>query len=40
VRPKLGFLTQTLDLRALPTGIYTVRIHAQEGTVVKRLIKE
>ena len=40
VRPKLGFLTQTLDLRALPTGIYTVRIHAQEGTVVKRLVRE
>ena len=40
VRPTRGFLTQTLDLRELPTGIYTVRIHAQEGTVVKRLVKE
>jgi len=40
VRPKLGFLTETLDLRDLPTGVYSVRIHAQEGTVVKRLVKE
>lgn len=39
-RPKQGFLTQLLDLRPLPTGIYTVRIHAQEGTVVKRLVRE
>ena len=39
-RPKQGFLTETLSLSGLPTGIYTVRIHAQEGTVVKRLVKE
>jgi hypothetical protein len=28
------------NLRDLPTGVYTVHIHAQEGTVVKRLVKE
>ena len=28
------------DLRALPTGVYTARSHAREGTVVKRLVKE
>ena len=40
VQPKLGFLSQTLDLSGLPTGVYTVRIYAQEGTAVKRLVKE
>jgi hypothetical protein len=35
-----GVITQTLDLSSLPTGIYSVRVHAQEGTVVKRLVKE
>ncbi|WP_345236964.1 T9SS type A sorting domain-containing protein, partial [Hymenobacter saemangeumensis] len=35
-----GAVAETLDLRLLPTGIYSVRIHAQEGTVVKRLVKE
>jgi hypothetical protein len=39
-RPKQGFLTETLHLSGLPTGVYTVRIHTQEGTVVKRLVKE
>ncbi|GAB3580455.1 T9SS type A sorting domain-containing protein [Hymenobacter daeguensis] len=39
-RPKQGFLTETLNLSGLPSGVYTVRIHAQEGTVVKRLVKE
>lgn len=40
VRPKQGALTETLNLSSLPTGVYSVRIHAQEGTVVKRLVKE
>ncbi|MFD2718219.1 T9SS type A sorting domain-containing protein [Hymenobacter monticola] len=39
-RPKQGFLSETIDLNGLATGVYTVRIHAQEGTVVKRLVKE
>ncbi|GAA3973647.1 T9SS type A sorting domain-containing protein [Hymenobacter antarcticus] len=39
-KPRQGLLTETLDLSALPTGIYTVRIHTQEGTVMKRLMKE
>ena len=28
------------DLRALPTGVYTVRSYAQEGPVMKRLMQE
>ena len=40
VRAKQGQLTDQLNLRDLPTGVYTVRIHAQEGTVVKRLVKD
>ena len=40
VRAKQGQLTDQLNLSALPTGVYMVRIHAQEGTVVKRLVKE
>ena len=39
-RPKQGLLTETLNLGGLPSGVYTVRIHAQEGMVVKRLVKE
>ncbi|UOQ97259.1 T9SS type A sorting domain-containing protein [Hymenobacter sp. 5317J-9] len=39
-RPKQGFLSETIDLNGLATGVYTVRIHTQEGTVVKRLVKE
>jgi hypothetical protein len=39
-RPQQGALTETLNLSGLPTGVYSVRIHAQEGTVVKRLVKE
>jgi hypothetical protein len=39
-RPQQGVITQTLNLSPLPTGVYSVRIHAQEGTVVKRLVKE
>ena len=39
-RPKQGALTETLNLSGLATGIYTVRLHTQEGTVVKRLVKE
>ncbi|GAA4347505.1 hypothetical protein GCM10023185_02630 [Hymenobacter saemangeumensis] len=35
-----GAVAETLDLSSLPTGIYSVRVHAQEGTVVKRLVKE
>ncbi|GAA4026725.1 hypothetical protein GCM10022409_08330 [Hymenobacter glaciei] len=40
VRPRQGQLTDQLNLSTLPTGVYTVRIHAQEGTVVKRLVKD
>ena len=39
-RPGAGLLSETLDLRGLPAGVYSVRLHTAEGTVVKRLIKE
>lgn len=39
-RPTAGQLHEVLDLRALPAGVYTVRIHAPEGTVTKRLVRE
>jgi len=35
-----GTLAQVLDLSSLPTGVYSVRLHAQEGTVVKRIVKQ
>ncbi|MDO7877299.1 FG-GAP-like repeat-containing protein [Hymenobacter sp. ASUV-10] len=39
-QPRQGIIAQALDLRELPAGVYSVRLHAQEGTVVKRLVKE
>ena len=39
-RPRQGILSENLDLRDLPTGVYMVRVHAQEGTVVKRLVRD
>ncbi|MDO7877297.1 T9SS type A sorting domain-containing protein [Hymenobacter sp. ASUV-10] len=39
-QPRQGLIAQALDLRELPAGVYSVRLHAQEGTVVKRLVKE
>jgi hypothetical protein len=39
-QPRQGLLSQVLDLRELPAGVYSVRLHAQEGTVVKRLVRE
>jgi hypothetical protein len=39
-QPHQGLLVQALDLRALPAGVYSVRLHTPEGTVVKRLVKE
>ena len=39
-RPRQGLLTEKLDLTGLATGVYAVRIHAQEGLVVKRLVKD
>ena len=40
VRPHQGLISQVLDLRELPVGVYTVRVHTPEGTVVKRLVRE
>jgi hypothetical protein len=39
-RPSAGQLTETLDLRALPAGVYTVRLHTPAGTVARRLVKQ
>ena len=39
-RPSQGVLRENLDLQDLPTGVYLVRVHAQEGLVVKRLVRE
>ena len=39
-RPGPGLLSEPLDLRGLPAGVYSVRLHTPEGTVVKRLVKE
>ena len=38
--PGAGLVSETLDLRGLPAGVYSVRLHTPEGTVVKRLVKE
>ncbi|MBG8555869.1 T9SS type A sorting domain-containing protein [Hymenobacter guriensis] len=40
LRPHQGVVRQQLDLRTLPTGVYTVHLQAAEGTVVKRLVRE
>ena len=39
-RPGAGLVSETLDLRGLPAGVYSVRLHTPEGTIVKRLVKE
>ncbi|GAB3838289.1 hypothetical protein GCM10028821_39700 [Hymenobacter jeollabukensis] len=35
-----GVITQELNLRELPTGVYTLRLHSNGGTVVRRLVKD
>ena len=39
-RPGTALVSETLDLRGLPAGVYSVRLHTAEGTIVKRLVKE
>jgi hypothetical protein len=39
-QPQQGVLREVLDVSQLPVGIYSLRLHAQEGMVVKRLVKE
>ena len=35
-----GLITQELNLQGLPTGVYSVRLHTNGGTVVRRLVKD
>ncbi|MBO2010782.1 T9SS type A sorting domain-containing protein [Hymenobacter negativus] len=35
-----GAVREVLDLRALPAGVYTLRLRALEGVIVKRLVRE
>ncbi|GAB3840534.1 T9SS type A sorting domain-containing protein [Hymenobacter jeollabukensis] len=35
-----GVITQELNLKELPTGVYSVRLHTTGGTVVRRLVKD
>ncbi|WP_159437438.1 T9SS type A sorting domain-containing protein [Hymenobacter daecheongensis] len=39
-RPRRGVLRQQLDMSKLPVGVYSMRVRAAEGTVVKRLVRE
>ena len=40
VRVQQGRLEQRLELRALPAGLYTVRVQTAEGTVAKSLVRQ
>ncbi|WP_400190531.1 T9SS type A sorting domain-containing protein [Hymenobacter sp. B81] len=35
-----GLISQELNLRELPAGVYTLRLHTAEGTLVRRLVKQ
>ncbi|RTQ49142.1 T9SS type A sorting domain-containing protein [Hymenobacter gummosus] len=35
-----GLISQELNLRELPTGVYSLRLHTAQGTLVRRLVKE
>ena len=39
-QPGTGLVSETLDLRGLPAGVFSVRLHTPESTIVKRLVKE
>lgn len=40
VAVRQGTLRAVLDLSGLPPGVYAVRLRAQEGTIVKRMVRE
>ncbi|GAA4372380.1 T9SS type A sorting domain-containing protein [Hymenobacter koreensis] len=40
LRVQQGSIKQELNLAALPAGMYTVRLHAAEGTIAKRIVKQ
>ncbi|SHJ08204.1 Por secretion system C-terminal sorting domain-containing protein [Hymenobacter daecheongensis DSM 21074] len=39
LQPRQGTIRHELNLSALPAGLYTVRLHAAEGTIAKRVVK-
>ena len=39
-RPGPGIVSEILDLPGLPDGVFSVRLHTPERTIVKRLVKE
>lgn len=39
LRPSQGTIRETVDLRGLPAGLYSVRLHTSEGAVVHKLAK-
>jgi hypothetical protein len=39
-QPRAGILREELDLTNLAAGVYSVRVHTAQGTVVKRLTRE
>ena len=39
-RPGPGIVSEILNLPGLPDGVFSVRLHTPERTIVKRLVKE
>ncbi|GAA3951584.1 hypothetical protein GCM10022406_36790 [Hymenobacter algoricola] len=39
LQPRRGTIRHELNLSTLPAGFYTVRLHAAEGTIAKRVLK-
>ncbi|GAA4372284.1 T9SS type A sorting domain-containing protein [Hymenobacter koreensis] len=40
LQPKQGALHETLNLSALPSGVYSLRLNTSEGAVVKRFVRQ
>ncbi|WP_375437617.1 T9SS type A sorting domain-containing protein [uncultured Hymenobacter sp.] len=40
VQPRAGTVREQLDLTHLPTGVYSVCVFTNQGTIVKRLVRE
>ncbi|TGE15531.1 T9SS type A sorting domain-containing protein [Hymenobacter elongatus] len=39
LRAQQGTISQQVNLAALPSGVYTLRLHTAEGTIAKRVVK-